>query len=61
MSAFQGKVRNKSQARRNSKNYFLFKDLVKQQDYSLVTENNLEKKFLEMIDTKGTIENKQTI
>lgn len=36
MSSFQGKVRNKSQARRESKNYLFFKELVGKQDLSIL-------------------------
>lgn len=61
MSAFQGKIKNKSQARRESRNYSFFKNLVKQQDYSMITDESLQKKLQEIIDTKGTIENKQII
>lgn len=36
MSAFMGRLKNKSKARQESKNYLFFKNLVAQQDYSIL-------------------------
>lgn len=43
MNAFIGKVRNKSQARRETKNYLFFKELIEKQSKELIKEVQLNK------------------
>lgn len=62
MSAFQGRNKNKSQSRREARNYLFFKDIVAQSlNEKITTSEELVDKFKQLAKEKYGVKDSQTV